>query len=83
MRNYTFQYLSRHMGKEQRDSIKRLHKVNKKNKIVEIYVQRSKIEKELMNYNIHHFTQAHRTKAYNDKIYEELRKDNIREKILK
>ena len=45
MRNHTFQYLSRHVGKGQRDSIKRLHKVNKKNKIAEIYVQRSKIEK--------------------------------------
>ena len=36
-----------------------------------------------MNYNTHHFTQVHRTKAYNDKICKELRKDNIREKILK
>ena len=36
-----------------------------------------------MNYNIHHFTQAHRIKAYNDKTREELRKYNIREKILK
>ena len=33
-----------------------------------------------MNYNIHHFTQAHRTNVYDDKIYEELRKDNIRER---
>ena len=36
-----------------------------------------------MNYKIHHFTQAHRTKAYNDQICKELRKNNIREKILK
>ena len=36
-----------------------------------------------MNYNIHHFTQAHRIKIYNDKINKELRKDNIRDKISK
>ena len=39
MRNYTFQYLLRYAEKEQRDSIKRLYKVNKKNNIVEIYVK--------------------------------------------
>ena len=30
MRNHTFQYLSRHVGKGQRDSIKLLHGVNNK-----------------------------------------------------
>ena len=30
MRNHTFQCLSRHVGKGQRDSVERLHKVNEK-----------------------------------------------------
>ena len=58
IRHHTFQYLLRYAGKGQRDSIKRSHRVNQKNKIVETYIKRSKIEKELMNYKIHHFTQA-------------------------
>ena len=36
-----------------------------------------------MKHNISHFQQAHNTIACNDKICKELRKDNVREKILK
>ena len=40
MRNHTFHYLSRHAGKGQRDSIKRLHKVNEKQEIIETRVEK-------------------------------------------
>ena len=55
MRNHTFQYLSQHAGKVQRDSIKRLHKVNEEQEIIETCVERKKIEVELMKPNISHF----------------------------
>ena len=83
MRNYAFQHLSRHAGKGQRNSIKRLHEANNNDEIVETCVERSKIENELMKYDKIHFTQAHRTIAYDDKTHEKLRMDNVRNKTLK
>ena len=83
MRNHTFQYLSHHAGKGQRDGIKRLYQVNQNNKIVETYVEWSKIEKELLNYNALYFIQAHYAKAYKDKVHNTLRDNKVRERILK
>ena len=77
-RNHTFQCLSRHAGKGQRDSVKRLHEANENQEIVETHVERKKIEEELMKHNISHFQQAHNTIACNDKTCKELRKDNVR-----
>ena len=46
-------------------------------------MERSKIEKELLNYNVLHLIQAHYTIAYKDKVYNALRDDKVRERILK
>jgi len=83
MRNHTFQYLSRHVGKGKRDGLRRLHKTNQNNEIVETYVDRIEIERELVNYNKDHFTQAHTTEAYKDKIYNALSEERVRDRILK
>ena len=81
-RNHTFQYLTRHVGKGQRDGIRRLHKVDENNVIVETYIERTKIENKLLEYNTHHFTKAHNSIAYKDKIYKALRNDSVRDRIL-
>ena len=50
--NHIFQYLSWYAGKEQRDSMKRLHKVKNNQKIIETYVDQDSIKKVLRMYNI-------------------------------
>ena len=81
-RNHIFQYLSWYAGKGQRDSMKRLHKVDNNQKIIETYVDRDSIEKALRMYNTQHFKQAHQSITYKDKIYEKLERDEIRDKVL-
>ena len=81
-RMYSFHYLSRHVGKGEREGIKRLHEVNENNKIINTYVERERIEQKLIEHNKTHFTKAHDTIAYKDKIYDKLRDDRVRDKIL-
>jgi len=83
IRNHTFQYLSRHVGKGQRDGLRRLHKTNNNNEIVESYVDRLTIEKELVEHNKDHFTKAHATEIYRDRIYQKLGEEKVRDRILK
>ena len=44
-KNHMFQCLTRHAGKGKRDSIRRLHRANEKQKIIATYVDRPSIEK--------------------------------------
>ena len=81
-RNHAFQCLTRHAGKGQRDSIKRLHKVNEEQQVVETYADRHSIERELKKHNTIHFQQAHHAIACKDKICKKLRKDETRNKVL-
>jgi len=80
--NHTFQYLSRYVGKGQRDSVKRFYKVDNNQKIIETYVDRDSIKKALRMHNTQHFKQAHQLIAYKDKIYKKLERDKIRDKVL-
>jgi len=69
---HSFHYLSRHVGKGEREGIKRIHEVDDNNRIISIHVDRESIENKLIEYNEAHFTKAYETIAYRDKIYDKL-----------
>ena len=81
-RDHTFHYLSRHVGKGMRESMKRLKIVGSNKVHDECIVDREKMEEKIMDYNRKHFKKAHSSKVYNDKIYKELRNDAVRNKIM-
>lgn len=81
-REHAFYYISRHVGKGEREGIKRIHEVDDNNKIIKTYVDRESIEDRIIKYNEMHFTKAHNTIAYRDRIYARLRDDEVRDKIL-
>ena len=62
--------------------MKRLHKVNDEKKIIETYIDRESIEKEISSYNTKYFKQAYNIIIYKDKIYKCLKYDKIRDKVL-
>ena len=43
-RNHMVRYLTQHAGKGQRDSVKRIHKVNEENIIMKTYIDHKVIE---------------------------------------
>ena len=69
---HSFHYISRHVGKGEREGIKRIHEVDENNKIINTYVDQESIEDRIIKYNEMHFMKAHNTIAYRDKIYEKL-----------
>ena len=71
-RNHTFHYLSRHVGKGMRESMKRLQ-IDSPNELNNEYIiDKEKMEEKIMDHNRKHFKKAHDSKVYNDKIYKEL-----------
>jgi len=81
-RMHSFHYISRHVGKGEREGIKRLHEVDEDNTIISTHVDRESIENKLIEHNEMHFTKAHNTIAYRDKIYKKLRDNDVRNRIL-
>lgn len=81
-RDHTFHYLSRHVGKGKRETMKRLQIPSSDGSEDEYVIDREKMENKIMEYNRSHFKKAHNSKVFNDKIYKELRNDNVRDKIL-
>ena len=81
-KTHTFHYITRHIGKGDRDGIKRLHVVNEDNQIIKTSINREQIEEEIIMYNEQHLKQAHSSIMYKDKIYKKLRNNDIRDKIL-
>ena len=81
-KTHTFHYITRHIGKGDREGIKRLHTVDEENKIIKTCVNREQIEEEIITYNEQHLKQAHSSIMYQDKIYKRLRENEIRDKIL-
>ena len=63
--------------------MRKLYVKNDEGQIVETYISRTDIEQAIIAHNINHFQQAHNTKVYQDRIYDQLKEDNIRDKILK
>ena len=62
--------------------MKRLQISNPEESEDEYIIDREKMENKIMEYNKNHLKKAHNSKVYKDKIYKELRKDNVRNKIL-
>ena len=81
-KTHTFHYISRHVGKGDRDGIKRIHTVDDSNQIIKTYVNRKQIENKISRYNEKHLKKAYESIIYKDKIYKILRNDSIRDKIL-
>ena len=82
IKNYNFHYVTKHIGKGERGSLKTLHAKNENNVIIKIIINRNKIEREIVKYNREHFTQAHNIKIYHNKIYYQLKENNTRDKKL-
>ena len=55
---------------------------NENNEIIYTHIQKEEIEKEIMNYNLNHFKQAHQLIVYRGKIYNKLKQNDVRDKIL-
>ena len=81
-RNQSFRYVSKHIGKGVKGSLKRLYIVNENGEIVKTHIDKETIEEQIQNHKVKHFTKAHSSKMYKDKIYAELNNPQIRDKIL-
>jgi len=81
-RQYTFDRLSKGVGKGEKNSLKQVRKVKEDGEVLEIFQDRKSIEQAIAQHNIGHFRQAFTSKAYKDKIYNKLQQNNIRDKIL-
>ena len=55
-RKGTFRYISTHIGKGDRNGLKRLHVMNDKNQIEKTYVSKEEIEQLIIQNNYKHFT---------------------------
>ena len=82
-RQNTFTVLTKHVGKGQKHSLKRLNIIDQDGQQYRQVSDRSKIENEIIAYNQTHFRQAFTSKAYLDRIYDKLKQDEIRDKVLK
>ena len=74
--------LTKHIGKGEKNSLKKVKVVNENNEVVKEYYDRASIEREIAAYNKKHFRQAYSSKAFKDKIYTQLKCDEVRDKIL-
>ena len=54
LHNYSFQYITKFLGKGIRGSLCKVHIVNETNKIIKTLTSRNKIEDEITNYNQNH-----------------------------
>ena len=81
-RQYTFNYLTASVRKGIKSSLKRIQKKDEKGNVIGEYYQRDDIEREILQYNTHHFTKVYQSKAYKDKIYKKLPINEVRNKIL-
>ena len=69
---HSFQYLTKHIGRGPKNSLKRVHIPNENNSIERTLVQKEEIEQVIIQHNIKHYSQALDTPMYKDKIYDKL-----------
>lgn len=81
-RRFNFKYMTKYVGKGGKQSLKRVHKVNSSNRVIEIIQDRNRIEEEVSKYNENHFKKVLTSKAHNDKVHEKLDCDDVRDRIL-
>ena len=65
-----------------KEGVKRLHRVNKNNNIINTYIDRELIENKLIDYNKIRFQKIHDTIIHRDKVYIKLQNNEIGDKIL-
>ena len=82
-RQYTFSMLTKHVGKGEKSSLKRVKVVNRNNKVIRECQDKQSIEYKIVQYNKKYFRKAYSSNAFKDKIYMQLKLDQIRDKILK
>ena len=63
-RNYDFQYMTKHVGKGLKSSLKLLKIVNNNGKIIKTIMARKEIEEELIRFNRSYYQKVHKTKVY-------------------
>lgn len=81
-KQHAFHCISRHVGKGEREGIKRTREVDENNKIIKTHADRESIEDSIIKCNEMHFAKAHNSIAHADRIYEKLRHDKACDKIL-
>ena len=74
--------LTKHIGKGEKNSLKRAKVLNERNEVIKEYQDKLSIEQEIAKYNKKHFRKAYSSNAYKDRIYMQLKIDQIRDKIL-
>ena len=72
----------RNISKCPNTSMKCLYRINENGNIIEIYLYRETIEKEIISYNKQHYKKVLEMKTFNNKIYQKLQDNNTRDKIL-
>ena len=63
-RNYNFQYMTKHVGKGLKSSLKLLKVVSNSEQIVKTITARKEIEDELMSFNRIHYQKVHEMKVH-------------------
>ena len=74
--------MSRHVGKGEREGVKRMHEVDENNKKIKTYLDCESIEDRIIKCNEMHFTKAHDSIAQADRACEKLRADEVRDRML-
>ena len=74
--------LTKHIGKGEKNSLKRVKVLNERNEVIEECQDKLSIEQEIAKYNKKYFRKAYSSNAYKDIIYMQLKIDQVRDKIL-
>ena len=78
----SFKYITKHAGKGIKSSLKRFHKVDNSNTIIQTFTEKEQIEDTIFEHNTHHYRAACNTQMYKDKIYPKLQHNDVRNAIL-
>jgi len=78
----TFKYLTTHIERGAKNSLKKLHIINENEQIINTLVNKEKIEEAISQHNTSHYKQAMQTTMYQDQIYNKLQDNEVRNDIL-
>ena len=81
-KQYAFHCTSRHVGKGEREGVKRMHEVDKNNKIIKTCLDYKSIEDRIIKHNKMHITKAHNSVACAGRTHKKLRDNEVRNRTL-
>jgi len=81
-RQQSFKYITKYVGKGIKSSLKRLHKVDNSNTIIQTFTEKEQIKDTIFEHNTHHYRADCNTQMYKDKIYPKLQHNDVRNAIL-